>query len=102
MDSLTGQQQAILDLERQFWRTAGAKEDAIRAMGLSPTRYYRAVTRMIHTEAAMRADPALVKRLLRIASGRRTAGSDSFGMPTMTAGRELESAHRNLPERGRE
>lgn len=67
MDTLTEQQRAILDLEAQFWRTAGAKEDAIRAMGLSPTRYYQLLVALIQTEAAMAADPLLVKRLRRIA-----------------------------------
>ncbi len=70
MDSLTDQQQAILTLERKFWRTAGAKEDAIRAMGLSPVRYYQLTQRLIWTDAALAADPVTVKRLRRIATRR--------------------------------
>lgn len=66
MDSLTDQQRAILDMERQFWRTSGAKEDAIRAMGLSPTRYYQLAAALIGTDAALSADPVTVKRLRRI------------------------------------
>jgi hypothetical protein len=71
VDSLTGQQQAILDLERQFWRTAGAKEEAIRAMGLSPTRYYQLAAALIGTDDALAADPVTVKRLRRIATRQR-------------------------------
>jgi len=36
VDSLTAQECAILDLEQQWWATAGGKEDAIAAMGLLP------------------------------------------------------------------
>lgn len=32
MDSLSDQQRAILDIERQFWTTVGAKDDAIRGI----------------------------------------------------------------------
>lgn len=73
MDTLTEQQRAILDVERQFWRTAGAKEEAIRALELSPVRYYQLLVALIHTPAAMESDPVLVKRLLRIASARQRA-----------------------------
>lgn len=65
---LTEQQAAILDLERQFWRTAGAKEDAIRALGLSPTRHYQLAAQLIATPQALAADPVTVKRLQRLAS----------------------------------
>lgn len=68
MDSLTDQQRQILDLERQFWRTAGAKEDAIRELGLRPTRYYQLVQQLIGIDAALAADPVTVKRLRRIAT----------------------------------
>lgn len=73
MDPLTVQQHAILGLERQFWRTAGAKDEAIRAMGLSPTRYYQLVWQLLDTEAALAHDPVTVKRLRQIAEARRGA-----------------------------
>ena len=68
---LTEQQQAILDLERRFWRTAGAKEDAIRGLGLSPTRYYQLATQLLDHPAALAADPVTVKRMQRIRAARR-------------------------------
>jgi hypothetical protein len=65
MDTVT-----ILSIERQFWRTSGAKDDAIRELGLSVTRYYQILNRILDTDAAMIADPVTVKRLLRIRSAR--------------------------------
>lgn len=57
----------ILNLEKQFFRTAGAKEEAIRALGLSPTRFYQLLNRLLDDPAALEAEPQLVYRLLRIA-----------------------------------
>jgi hypothetical protein len=64
----------ILNLEKQFFRTAGAKEEAIRALGLSPVRYYQLVNRLLDDPAAMQVDPVTVKRLLRIRTDRRRSG----------------------------
>lgn len=66
MDTLNEQQLAILELERQFFRTAGAKEEAIRGLGLSPVRYYQLLNRLLATTAALAHDPVTVKRLRRI------------------------------------
>lgn len=68
MDPLTGQQRAMLDLEREWFATAGGKEDAIRALGLTPVRYYQKLNQLITTEGAMRYDPVTVNRLRRRAS----------------------------------
>ncbi len=70
MDALTEHHQTILDLERRFYRTAGAKDDAIRAIGLTPTRYYQLAVQLIATPEAVAADPVTVKRLRRIATRR--------------------------------
>ena len=75
MDALTEHQQTILDLERRFWRTAGAKDDAIRAIGLTPTRYYQLAVQLIATRQAVAADPVTVKRLRRIATRRPDPGA---------------------------
>jgi hypothetical protein len=66
MDSLTDQQREILDLERRFWATAGAKEDAIRAFGITPVRYYQLANHLADSEAALAYDPVTVNRLRRI------------------------------------
>lgn len=69
MDTLS---QQILALEQQFFRTAGAKEEQIKQMGLTPVSYYQLLVALIATPEAMAADPVLVKRLQRLSrKGRR-------------------------------
>ncbi len=61
----------ILDFEQKWWRTAGAKADAIMAeFGLSQTRYYQKLNRLLDDPEAAAYAPALVKRLQRIRSTR--------------------------------
>ncbi|MFA9444190.1 DUF3263 domain-containing protein [Egicoccus sp. AB-alg6-2] len=62
----------ILDFEREWWRYAGAKEQAVRdQFDLSPTRYYQLLNEVIDDEAALAYDPMLVKRLRRLRSARQ-------------------------------
>jgi len=64
----------MLVFERQWWRYAGAKEQAIREQfGISATRYYQALNNVIDRPEALAADPMLVKRLRRLRSGRQRA-----------------------------
>lgn len=66
----------ILALEREWWRYAGAKEQAIRErLDLSATRYYQLLNALIDTPEAMAADPVLVKRLRRQRAQRVRSGS---------------------------
>lgn len=68
VDTLTAQQHAILEIERTFWRTAGAKEQAIAdIIGLTPMRYYQLLNQMLGDPAVLAADPQTVYRLRRIA-----------------------------------
>ena len=68
---LTDREQRILAFERQWWRYAGAKEQAIRdQFGLSATRYYQLLNKLLDNPAALAADPVLVKRLRRLRSAR--------------------------------
>jgi len=61
----------ILTFERQWWRYAGAKEDAIRELfGMNATQYYQVLNALIDTEPALAHDPMLVKRLRRMRSAR--------------------------------
>jgi len=62
----------ILEIERQFWRTGGAKDAAIRAAGYSVVRYYQCLNRLLDDPAVLAADPVLVYRLRRIRDSRRT------------------------------
>lgn len=62
----------ILDFEREWWRHAGAKEQAILDyFDLSPTRYYQLLNQLIDSDAALTYDPMLVKRLRRLRAARQ-------------------------------
>ncbi len=62
----------ILAFERQWWRYAGAKEQAIRDLfDMSATRYYQVLNALIDRPEALVADPMLVKRLRRLRSTRQ-------------------------------
>jgi hypothetical protein len=75
-DQLTEREAEILDFERQWWRLAGAKEQAVAdRFGLSSTRYYQILNGLIDRPAALRADPMLVKRLQRLRLQRERARS---------------------------
>jgi hypothetical protein len=66
----------ILAFERQWWKYAGAKEQAVRELfDLSPTRYYQLLNALIDTPEALRHDPMLVKRLRRMRTSRQRARS---------------------------
>lgn len=56
----------IFGIERQFWRTQAAKEQAIRAAGYSVVRYYQVLSRMLDDPQVLAAEPQLVYRLRRI------------------------------------
>ncbi|MGH3831443.1 MAG: DUF3263 domain-containing protein [Pseudonocardiaceae bacterium] len=71
---LSSQEREMLAFERQWWKYAGAKEQAIRELfDLSATRYYQALNSLIDRPEALAADPMLVKRLRRLRSGRQRA-----------------------------
>lgn len=73
-DGLSRRDHEILDFERKWWKYAGSKEDAIRALfDLSATRYYALLNELVDRPEALAADPLLVKRLRRLRSGRRRA-----------------------------
>ncbi|MEV7176733.1 DUF3263 domain-containing protein [Kitasatospora sp. NPDC093679] len=72
MAALTERDRAVLALEARPWRTAGAKERAIRAeLDISATRYYQLLNALLDNPAALAADPVLVNRLRRIRERRR-------------------------------
>ncbi|MDG3010035.1 DUF3263 domain-containing protein [Rhodococcus sp. D2-41] len=73
-DGLTRRERDILAFERQWWKYAGAKEDAIKELfGLSATRYYQVLNALVDRQEALVADPMLVKRLRRLRAGRQKA-----------------------------
>ena len=69
---LTRRDRDILGFERQWWKYAGAKEQAVRELfDMSATRYYQVLNALIDTPAALAADPMLVKRLRRLRATRQ-------------------------------
>lgn len=73
-DDLSDRDQQILTFERQWWKYAGAKEQAIRdQFGMSATRYYQVLNALIDRADALEFDPLLVKRLRRLRSSRQRA-----------------------------
>jgi hypothetical protein len=68
-DQLSVRDAEILAFERQWWKFAGAKEQAVRdKFGMSATRYYQ-------TLKALARDPLLVKRLRRLRASRQRSRS---------------------------
>ncbi|WP_406040210.1 DUF3263 domain-containing protein [Micromonospora sp. NBC_00898] len=70
-DGLTERERRILAFEQQWWKHAGAKEQAIRdTFGLSATRYYQLLNALLDHPAALAAEPVLIGRLRRLRSSR--------------------------------
>lgn len=71
---LSAEEEKILALERQWWKYAGAKDQAIRdQLGMTSVAYYQTLNRLIDTEDALAHDPMLVKRLRRQRDARQRA-----------------------------
>ena len=71
-DGLERRDREILAFERQWWKYAGAKEQAIRELfDMSSTRYYQVLNALIDSPTALAADPMLVKRLRRLRAARQ-------------------------------
>jgi hypothetical protein len=69
---LSERDSGILTFERQWWKFAGAKEQAIRdKFQMSATRYYQVLNALIDKPEALVQDPLLVKRLRRLRSTRQ-------------------------------
>ena len=67
-DGLTRREHDILAFERQWWKFAGIKEDAIKELfSMSATRYYQVLNALVDRPEA------LVKRLRRLRASRQKA-----------------------------
>jgi hypothetical protein len=76
LGDLSDRDREILAFERQWWKYAGAKEQAIRELfDMNATRYYQVLNALIDNPAALAADPMLIKRLYRLRSTRQRARS---------------------------
>ena len=81
-DGLTDREREVLAFERQWWKYAGAKEQAVRDLfDMSATRYYQVLNALIDRPEALVADPMLVKRLRRLrATRQRTRSARRLGI----------------------
>ena len=80
-EGLNDRERQILVFERQWWKHAGSKEQAIRdQFGVSSTRYYQVLNALLDNPAALAHDAVVVKRLRRLRATRaraRTGGRTS-------------------------
>ncbi|GAA4064590.1 MULTISPECIES: DUF3263 domain-containing protein [Actinomadura] len=79
---LSERDRQILAFERQWWKYAGAKEQAIRErFDMSATRYYQLLNILLDRPEALEYDPMLVKRLRRVRAQRqRQRAARRFGI----------------------
>jgi hypothetical protein len=76
LSDLSDRDREIIAFERQWWKYAGAKEQAIRELfDMNATRYYQVLNALIDNPAALEADPMLIKRLNRLRATRQRARS---------------------------
>jgi hypothetical protein len=74
MAELSERDRQILAFERQWWKYAGAKEDAIRKLfDMSAMRYYQVLNALVDRPEAVEYDPMLVARLRRMRAARADA-----------------------------
>ena len=75
-ERLSERDRDILAFERQWWKYAGAKEQAVRdKFDMSSTRYYQVLNALIDRPEALAFDPLLVRRLRRLRAARQRARS---------------------------
>lgn len=73
---LSERERAVLTFEKQNWKYAGAKEQAIRdRFEISATRYYQLLNGLLDRPEAQEFEPALINRLRRLRAGRQRARS---------------------------
>ena len=64
---LSAADRAILDLSRRHHRTAQAHAEAVEAeLGLTVTRYFQELNRLLDDPAALAYSPIVVKRMRRL------------------------------------
>ena len=72
MAELSEREQDILSFEREWWRLATPKEQAVRdRFGVGVDEYYLILSALLDDDAALAHDPLLVRRLRRLRATRR-------------------------------
>ena len=71
-NGLTEREKDILDFEQSWWSLSVPREQAVRdRFQLTETEYVEVLEMLIATEAALEAEPLLVRRLRRMKDRRR-------------------------------
>ncbi len=71
---LADKDRAVLDFERTWWRYPEPKDRAIREyLGMSATRYYQVLRRLLDDPVAESIDPLTVRRLRKVRDGAKEA-----------------------------
>jgi len=70
----------VLDFEREWWKYPGPKDRAIREyLGISSTRYYQILRRLMDDPAAVEHDPMTIRRLRRVRQDAKRKAQDRLG-----------------------
>lgn len=94
---LTERDKQVIAFERQWWKYAGSKEQAIReTFGMNVTRYYQVVNALLDNPEALAHDPSTINRLRRMRESRIRSLARARGS-ALDAG-EQHGGH--LPEPG--
>ena len=62
---MTDDERAIMDVAARWWRNHGARDEAARALGYTPTRCYQLLAALLERQDVEAAYPAVVHRLRR-------------------------------------
>ncbi|MBI4728300.1 MAG: DUF3263 domain-containing protein [Acidobacteria bacterium] len=78
---MTDREREMLAFEREWWKHPGPKEREVRdRFGMSATRYYQVLSRLIEEPEALMIEPMLVRRLRRQRAARqRQRAARRFG-----------------------
>ena len=77
---LSDRDRAILEFEASWWLFPGPKDRSIgEYLGMSATRYYQALRRLMDDPVALEAFPLVVHRLRRVRDGRRVRAAERLG-----------------------
>jgi hypothetical protein len=77
---LSERDRRVLDFEGSWWLYPGPKDRAIRDyLGMSSTRYYQVLRRLIDDDEALRYAPMTLRRLRKLRRSRRDATVERIG-----------------------
>lgn len=77
---LSDRDSAILEFEGSWWLFPGPKDRSIRDyLGMSATRYYQALRRLMDDPGAVETHPLVVHRLRRVRDGRLARAAERLG-----------------------